>query len=63
MPTESGFADAIMLSKDALKKWRDYYLKITNELPKDHPSYQFMIGLYIGKADVLINLLEYFEKD
>lgn len=49
----------IFITKEALEKWRDHYLKVADK-SKEEP---FKWGLYIGKADVLIDLLKHFEED
>lgn len=61
--TKSGFADAIIISRKALEEWKSHYIKEAEKLPKDHPSYQFMLGLLKGKADVLIDLLKHFPEE
>lgn len=51
--------EAITISKEALEKLRDHYLKVADGCKKE----PFKWGLYVGKADVLIDLLKHFEED
>lgn len=50
--------ESITITKTALEKWRDHYLKVADKSKKE----PFKWGLYIGKADVLIDLLKMFEE-
>lgn len=55
--------ECILISKAALEKWRDHYLKESNEIPEAHPAREFMMGHYTGKASVLCDLLKHFEEE
>lgn len=58
--TESGFTDAIVISKSALEEWQDHYLKVSNEYHYNSDNRGFY---YAGKADTLFDLLEHFEEE
>ena len=49
--------ETITITKEALEEWRDHYLKVADKSKKE----PFKWGLYVDKADVLIDLLKHFE--
>lgn len=51
--------DTITITRKALEEWRDHYNGIANET-KDEPWH---FGFYLGKADVLTEILKHFEED
>lgn len=51
--------ESITIIKEALEKWRDHYLKVASKY-KNEP---FKWGLYLGKADALIEILKHFEEE
>lgn len=51
--------ESITITKRALEKWRDHYLKVADECKKE----PFKWGLYLGKADALIDILKHFEEE
>jgi len=48
--------NGIWISKDALESWRKHYTLVA-----EHKKDCLLQGLYLGKADVLIDLLKMFE--
>lgn len=50
--------DEITITKEALEKWRDHYLKVAVKY-KNEP---FKWGLYLGKADAIIEILKHFDE-
>lgn len=48
--------NGIWISKDALESWRKHYTLVAKLKKGD-----LLQGLYLGKADVLIDLLKMFE--
>lgn len=49
--------NGIWISKDALESWREHYTQEADRNKKEGVCH----GIYLGKADVLIDLLEIFE--
>lgn len=49
----------ITITKEALAEWRDHYLEVGD----GHREEPFIWGLYVGKADVLTDLLKHFEEE
>lgn len=48
----------ITISKKILEEWSDHYLRVADNSKNE----SFKWGFYIGKADILINILKYFEE-
>lgn len=51
--------ECICISKTALERLRDHYLKVADGSKKEPMKW----GLYLGKADVLIDILKHFEEE
>ena len=49
--------EGIWISKDTLAKYRNHYGKVADQYKKE----DFRYGLYLGKADIMIDLLKMFE--
>lgn len=55
----------ITIRKDVLEKWRDHYLNLTKEKlldSVDNTGDAWKQGLYMGKADSLIQILKHFDE-
>ena len=55
--------DSITLDKQELKEIRDHYCKLADRFKpkKDDEKFDFRYPYYIGKADVLVDILKMFE--
>lgn len=51
--------ESITITKKALERLRDHYLNVADGSKKE----PFKWGLYLGKADVLIDILKHFEEE
>lgn len=51
--------NTITITKQALEEWRDHYKKVASQNEKE----SFIRGLYVGKADVLIDILKHFDNE
>lgn len=61
MPTKAGFSDAIVITKKALEEWRDHYMRL---MKKYHDLGNDKMGCaYLGKADVLNDILKHFNNE
>lgn len=49
----------IFIIKEALEKWRDHYRKVASKYENE----PFKWGFYMGKADVLIDMIKHFEEE
>lgn len=56
--TEAGFAKGIIITKEALERWRNHYLALS----KKYNNNIFMRTLYLAKAGVLIDILKHFDE-
>ena len=65
LPTNSGFADAIIITKEALQKWSNHYFNNASEfcLEDGDETAAFKFGFYSGKQEVLIDLLKHFKEE
>ncbi|CAJ0600689.1 unnamed protein product [Cylicocyclus nassatus] len=52
---------AIIITKKALEEWRDHYLKTADEQRRKAECDAAYFGIFIGKADTLIDILKHFD--
>lgn len=62
LPTKAGFADAIVISRKALEEWRDHYFEVATNMER-FPIDQWQQKFYLGKVEVLTEILKHFEED
>lgn len=48
--------DSITIKKEVLQQWRDHYLKVSKSESREQLSL-----LYLGKHDVIVDILKMFE--
>lgn len=63
LPTKSGFDNGLIISRTALEKWKAHYDRTAEEISEDHPSRMFMMGFYLGKSEVLTDILRHFDDE
>lgn len=58
--------DWIAIRKDVLERWRDHYLNLVKDQKRNvdisNSADAWKQGLYMGKADSLIEILKHFEE-
>lgn len=62
LPTKAGFSDAIVITKEALEEWRDHYFEVATNMER-FPIDQWQQKFYLGKAEVLTELLKHFDNE
>lgn len=54
--------NTITITKQALEEWRDHYFEVATNIER-FPIDQWQQKFYLGKADVLTEILKHFEED
>lgn len=56
---KKGYIETITITSKALERWRNHYLNVAKKYKED----PLKRGLYMGKANTLIDLLKHFEEE